>query len=135
MTIPVSMRFKNLYYCIVRRFPLRLVLYDLDLTNVPRGTAFAHPYGVTINGKTRWGKGVIVRQNVTIGYRRRYDGSEDGATIGNNVHLCAGCTVLGPVHIGDRAVIGAGAVVLQDVPAGAVAVGNPARIVQSGGVK
>lgn len=36
----------------------------------------------------------------------------------------------GPVHLGDRAIIGAGAVVLQDVPPGCVAIGNPARVIR-----
>ena len=132
MTIPVTMRASNLFYCLVRHFPLRLIWCDLDLSTVPRGTFFAHPYGVTLNVTAKWGRGCVVRQNVTVGYRWRFDGSEPGAVIGDGVRLEAGCTVLGPVHIGSGAVIGAGAVVLKDVPAGAVAVGNPARIVQSG---
>ena len=132
MTIPLSMRARNLYYCIVRHFPLRLLWCDLDLSTVPRGTFFAHPYGVTLQVSTKWGRGCVIRQNVTVGYRWRFDGSEPGAVIGDEVRLEAGCTVLGPVHIGDRAIIGAGAVVLQDVPADSVAVGNPARTVTIG---
>ena len=50
---------------------------------------------------------------------------EDGVTIG------AGARILGPVRIGRGALIGANAVVLIDVPAGATAVGVPARIVES----
>jgi serine O-acetyltransferase len=130
MTIPVTMRARNLWYCLVRHFPLRLLLCDLDLSAVPRGTYFAHPYEVTVNAPTRWGTGCIVRQNVTVGARRTNDGTEPGAVIGNRVHFGAGCIVLGPVTIGDDAVIGAGAVVLQNVPPGAVAVGNPARVLQ-----
>jgi len=129
MTIPVRMRLSNLYYCIVRHFPFRLLWYDLDLAGIPRGTYFGHPYGVTLNTNATWGSGCVVRQNVTVGNRWTNDGTEPGAVIGNRVYLGAGSIILGPVTIGDDAVIGAGAVVLQDVPAGAVAVGNPARIV------
>lgn len=129
MTIPVTMRARNLWYCLVRHFPLRLLLCDLNLSTIPRGTFFGHPYGVTINCNTRWGSGCLVRQNVAVGNRWTNDGTEPGAVIGNRVYLGAGSIILGPVTIGDDAVIGAGAVVLQDVPAGAVAVGNPARIV------
>ena len=122
------MRIKNGYYCIVRRFPIRLLLCDLDLSIFPRKTRFPHPYGITLNAKATFGEGCLIRQNVTIGYRWKTDGSEKGADIGNNVRFESGCIVLGPVTIGDNAVIGAGAVVLYDVPPGCVAVGNPARI-------
>ncbi len=46
------------------------------------------------------------------------------------VVLMAGTKILGPVTIGDGARIGANAVVLDDVPAGALAVGNPARVIR-----
>ncbi|MER6134167.1 sugar O-acetyltransferase [Streptomyces sp. NPDC001815] len=52
-------------------------------------------------------------------------------TIGDNVWLGAGAIVLPGVSIGDNSVIGAGAVVTKDVPAGVVAVGNPARPVRT----
>ncbi|BCL32992.1 sugar O-acetyltransferase [Streptomyces aurantiacus] len=52
-------------------------------------------------------------------------------TIGNNVWLGGGATVLPGVSIGDNSVIGAGAVVTKDVPADVVAVGNPARPVRT----
>src|SRR6201996_4169485 len=52
-------------------------------------------------------------------------------TIGDNVWLGGGAIVLPGVTIGDDSVIGAGAVVTKDVPAGVVAVGNPARVIRS----
>ena len=48
--------------------------------------------------------------------------------LGNNVMVGAGAKVMGPIKIGDNAKIGTNAVVLKDVPAGATAVGIPARI-------
>jgi serine O-acetyltransferase len=53
--------------------------------------------------------------------------------IGDDVFIGAGARVLGPVTIGNRASIGANAVVLTDVPPGATAVGVPARIIELGG--
>ncbi len=52
-------------------------------------------------------------------------------TIGDNVWLGGGVIVLPGVTIGDDSIVGAGAVVTKDVPAGVVAVGNPARVVRS----
>jgi UDP-2-acetamido-3-amino-2,3-dideoxy-glucuronate N-acetyltransferase len=49
-----------------------------------------------------------------------------GASIGTNA------TVLGGVTVGERAIVGAGAVVTRDVPAGAIVAGNPARILKPG---
>ncbi|GAA1655655.1 sugar O-acetyltransferase [Actinoplanes couchii] len=51
-------------------------------------------------------------------------------TIGDNVWLGSGCIILPGVTIGDDTVIGAGAVVTKDLPAGVVAVGNPARVIR-----
>ena len=62
----------------------------------------------------------------------RSGGWENGAPvhIGEDVWLGGGVTVVGGVSIGDRAVIGAGAVVTRDIPADAIAVGNPARVIR-----
>ena len=54
--------------------------------------------------------------------------------MGGHVDIGAGAKIVPPVRIGDHAQIGANAVVLHDVPAGAVAVGIPARVVASPGV-
>ena len=52
-------------------------------------------------------------------------------TIGENVWVGAGATILKGVHIGRDAIIGTGAVVTADVPAGAVVAGNPGRVVKT----
>ena len=52
-------------------------------------------------------------------------------TVGNNVWIGAGTTVLAGVTIGDNVTIGAGSVVVKDIPSNSVAVGNPARVVRT----
>lgn len=51
-------------------------------------------------------------------------------TVGNDVWIGGGCTLLPGVTIGDGTVIGAGSVVTRDIPAGVVAVGNPCRVIK-----
>ena len=77
------------------------------------------------------GADCILRQNVTIGNVIRRDGTEKGvASVGDGVEFGAGCVVVGLVHVGDNARIAALALVLEDVPARGVMMGNPARLVR-----
>jgi maltose O-acetyltransferase len=62
--------------------------------------------------------------------REKWEGAKP-ITIGNNVWLDGGVIVCPGVTIGDNTVVGAGAVVIRDLPANVVAVGNPARIIRS----
>lgn len=59
-------------------------------------------------------------------------GINNGGTpiIGKNVYIGAKATIIGPVKIGDGAKIGAGALVITDIPAGCTAVGVPAKVVK-----
>ncbi|GAB4082247.1 serine acetyltransferase [Modestobacter muralis] len=90
-----------------------------------------HPHAIVVNPAVRMGADCVLRQNVTIGNVTRRDGTEKGvASLGDGVELGAGCVVVGDVHVGDHARIGALALVLESVPARGVAVGNPARVVR-----
>lgn len=84
--------------------------------------------GVVIHKKCVIGANCHISQNVTLGGG---GGPEGGLpVIGDNVLVGAGAVILGNVHIGDNATIGANAVVLSDIPANAVAVGVPAKVVK-----
>lgn len=119
-----------------RLVPLEMMFNKLNavLCNciIGRGAEFGprfvliHSTGVVINGAVRGGDGVYIEHQVTIGAERR-----QSPILGNDVFLGAGAKVIGAVTIGDGARIGANAVVLQDVPPGATAVGVPARIIDS----
>ncbi len=82
------------------------------------------------------GKGVAIADGVVIRDSDEHDILRDGyvrtkpVKIGDHVWIGHGVTILKGVTIGDGAIIGAGSVVTRDVPAGCVAVGNPAKIVK-----
>jgi serine O-acetyltransferase len=91
------------------------------------GLLLPHPNGVVIHPDAVIGPNCVILQQVTIGVGGKTDAVP---TLGGDVTVGAGAKVLGGVVIGDHARIGANAVVLCDVPAGATAVGVPARILQ-----
>lgn len=98
------------------------------------GLAIYHTSGIVVNPETRLGSNVVLRQNSTLGALEGPTGEHDQApVIGNDVELGASVLVIGPVTVGDGARIGAGAVVTKDVPAGAIARGNPATVVEPSG--
>ncbi len=87
-----------------------------------------HSGAIVVHGNAEIGDDCILRQGVTLG-NRRLDDPFGAPRLGNRVNVGAGAKLLGRISIGDDAEIGANAVVLQDVPAGALAVGVPARII------
>lgn len=90
-----------------------------------------HGYALVVNPASRIGADCILRHGTTLGLDSRADDPPSGApTLGDRVEVGPHVLILGPVHIGDDAVIGGGAVVTRDVPSGAVAVGNPARLLE-----
>lgn len=106
--------------CIQKGFDIRLALLcDIDLESVPESTSFGHPFGIVIRNNTPIGEGCIIRQNVTIGQRKK-GGSPK---IGNNVDIGASAIIIGDINVGDNAKIGAGTIVLKDVPANTTVVG------------
>jgi len=95
-------------------------------TRVGRRLLIEHFGGIIVSGDAVIGDDVVIRQGVTIGLRTT--GRRGAPVIGDRVDIGAGAKLLGAIRIGNDAVIGANAVVLCDVPAGALAVGIPAVI-------
>ncbi|MFH1513413.1 MAG: serine O-acetyltransferase [Bacillota bacterium] len=88
-----------------------------------------HGDGVVIGETAVIGDDVTIYQGVTLGGTGK-DVGKRHPTIGNGVTIGAGAKVLGPITIGDHSKIGAGAIVLKDVPPYCTVVGNPGRIVK-----
>jgi serine O-acetyltransferase len=104
--------------------------YGIELpysVTLGRRVIIEHQGAIVIHGHSVIGDDCVIRQGVTLG-NRRLDAPLDAPTLGNRVNVGAGAKILGKVHIGDDAVIGANAVVLSDVPPGALALGVPATI-------
>ena len=99
---------------------------------IGRRLVIDHGTGIVIGETTAIGDDVLLYQGVTLGGTGK-DVGKRHPTLGNNVMVGAGARVLGPITVHDNARIAAGAVVLQDVPANATAVGVPAQIVRLNG--
>ena len=85
-----------------------------------------HATGIIVGAFAVIGDEVTIMQNVTVG--RKGEHPDRAPRIGRGVLLSSGATILGDVHIGDFARIGAGSVVTSNVPGGCTAVGVPARL-------
>jgi len=86
-----------------------------------------HGMGVVIGETSVIGDDCTLYHGVTLG-GTSWDKGKRHPTLGKNVVIGAGAKVLGPIMLGDGARVGSNAVVVKDVPAGATAVGIPARI-------
>jgi len=94
-----------------------------------------HGAGVVIGETTQIGNNCVIFQNVTLGGTGKHKGKRH-PTIGNNVLIGAGATLLGPILVGDNAKIGAETVIIMhNVLANSTVVGAPGRIVKLNGKK
>ncbi|WP_397391935.1 serine O-acetyltransferase [Polynucleobacter sp.] len=90
-----------------------------------------HGLGIVIGETTEIGDDCTIYQGVTLGGTSLYKGVKRHPTLGKGVVISAGAKVLGGFSVGDGARVGSNAVVLKEIPAGATAVGIPARILHS----
>lgn len=96
---------------------------------IGKGFFIDHGNGVIIGETTVIGDNVTLYQGVTLGGTGKEQGKRH-PTIGNNVMISAGAKVLGSFKIGDNSKIGAGSVVLEEVPPNSTVVGVPGRVVK-----
>ena len=93
-----------------------------------------HGSGVVIGETCEIGDDVTIYQGVTLGGTGKEKGKRH-PTIGNNVLIASGAKILGSIKIGDYSKIGAGSVVLREVPPNSTVVGVPGRIVIQNGLR
>lgn len=101
---------------------------------VGRRLVIDHGMGVVIGETAEIGDDVLLYQCVTLGGTGKDHGKRH-PTIGNNVLIGSGAKVLGPFKVGDNSRIASNAVVLEEIPPNATAVGVPAKVVRVDGEK
>ncbi len=96
------------------------------------GFLIAHVGGVIVGYCTRIGNNCDIRQNVTLGgnFNKKDAHGNTQPILGDNVSLCAGAVVVGPVKIGSNSIIGANSVVTRDVPENSIVSGVPGVVIK-----
>lgn len=115
-------------------FPIALLMHKRMTTKygvqIPRtcqigyGFYIGHGIGIVINPGTKIGNNVNISQFLTIGSNKGTP-----ATIGDNVYIGPNVCIVEDVKIGNNSTIGAGSVVVKDIPEGATAAGVPAKVI------
>jgi len=101
---------------------------------IGEGLFIDHGMGVVIGETAEVGENVTLYQGVTLGGTGKEKGKRH-PTIGNNVVIATGAKVLGSFKVGDNSKIGAGSVVLHEVPPNSTVVGIPGKVVVKDGQK
>lgn len=102
---------------------------DIAMNLNVKGCYFNHRgFGIVINPNTKLGNNINIQHAVTIGTKT---GSNIAPVVEDNVTIGAKATIIGPITIGHDSIVGAGAVVVKDVPPYSVVIGNPAKIIKT----
>jgi serine O-acetyltransferase len=123
---PFSILYRSMYRKVRNTYGIELPY----TAQVGRRVVIEHQGDIVIHGSCSIGDDCIIRQGVTLG-NRYLDKPLEAPTLGARVNVGAGAKVFGNITIGDDTNIGANAVVLQDVPAGATAIGIPAKVIKT----
>jgi serine O-acetyltransferase len=131
-------RFAHLLYNIKLKLLARFIslinrfITGIDIhpaVKIGEGFFIDHGMGVVIGETVEIGNNVTIYQGVTLGGTGKESGKRH-PTIGDGVVISSGAKVLGPFKVGSNSKIGAGAVVLKEVPSNCTVVGIPGRIVK-----
>lgn len=108
-----------------------LFAFDVDYrANIGAGLQVFHGQCLVIGRGVVIGKNARIRHATTIGNKGSGDFSLS-PLVGDNVNIGSNCVIIGNIHIGNHAVIGAGSVVVHDVMANTVVAGNPAKLIHN----
>ena len=96
------------------------------------GFVLMHPVGVVINGGVIGGRKIVVESGVVIGAAK--NGFPISVPVlGDNIFIGSGAKLLGGIRVGNDTIIGANAVIVNDVPDGSTVVGVPGKIIKTNG--
>jgi serine O-acetyltransferase len=121
-------------YRVLNRFVRNVYGIELHInTRIGRRLLIGHQHGIIIHPNATIGDDCLIIQGVTIGQDRDTRGSfpPPAPKLGNRVRVGAGAVIAGDITIGDDVRIGPNAVVMQNVPAGAIVSAPPSRIMAS----
>lgn len=99
---------------------------------IGKGTVFAYgSIGVVLHSHSTIGSACVIGQGITIGAAEGYFSSDEHAApkIGDNCYISCGARIIGDIRVGSHSIVGAGAIVLEDVPEHSIVVGVPARVI------
>ena len=125
---PLSFIYRTLFAFVRNAYGIELP-YSAE---VGRRVIIEHQGDIVVHGNAKIGDDCIIRQGVTIG-NRHMNRPLEAPVLGAGVNVGAGAKILGKVHVGDKANVGANAVVTRDVQANDTVVGIPARSVAGSG--
>lgn len=119
------------YYWLRHRRDIRRTLISIAPNCVGPGLHLVHRGFRRLGGADYMhiGKNCTCLPNVLLG-KKTPESKEEGFWIGDNCYIGTGVTILGPIHVGDNVVIGAGAVVTKNIPNDCTVAGVPAKIIK-----
>ncbi|WP_346857009.1 serine O-acetyltransferase EpsC [uncultured Draconibacterium sp.] len=124
----IGLKFCGLFFCQIARFVTQVEIHPG--AKIGKGLFIDHGNGVVIGETAEIGDNCMIYHGVTLGGTGNHSNKRH-PSVGNNVFIGSGATLLGPIQIGDNVKIGAKSlIVMRDVPSNSTVIGAPARIVK-----